>query len=127
MLPSGVSRNIHYLIIDAPDFVKCDLVSQSGLNNLQMVLRGPTDTATGNTAFANPTPPYNASPYTSGGAGVCSFYIYTGDKGQTIAGSGASTRWYIDVSRVSGTAAISYGIRCQSGNGVTIPWLGAQL
>ncbi len=121
-------RNIHYLIMDAPDFVKCELVSPR-LSDLQMVVRGPTDTATGTTPFANPTPPYNASPYTSGGVGQTSVYIYTGEKGQSIAGSGAATRWYIDVSFRAGgvaTTPINYGIRCLSGNGVTIPWLGAQ-
>lgn len=129
VITDTTKRNVHYLILDAPDFVKCDLVSQTRLNDLQMVLRGPTDTATGTTPFANSAPPYNAAPYTSGGAGQTNFYVYTGEKGQSIAGSGAATRWYIDVSYRAGgnaTTPITYGIRCQSGNGVTIPWLGAQ-
>jgi hypothetical protein len=121
-------RNIHYLIIDQPDFVKCDLVSEAGggsrLTDLQMVVRGPTDAPTGNTPFSNAVPPYNAAPYTSGGSGLTSFYIYTGEK--SING-GVASRWYIDVSFRSGgnaTTPIKYGIKCSSGNGVTVPWLG---
>jgi len=122
-------RNIHYLIIDQPDFVKCDLVSEAGgasrLNDLQMVIRGPTDTPTGTTKFVNPVAPYDAAPYTSGGLAQTGFYIYTGEK--SING-GVASRWYIDVSlRIGGNATppIKYGIKCSSGNGVTVPWLGA--
>jgi hypothetical protein len=121
-------RNIHYMIIDPPDFVKCDLVSDeaaSRLDDLQIVLRPPSDSLTGTTPFANANPPYNAAPYTSGGAGQTSLYVYTGEK-STING-GVASRWYLDVSFRNGgdsTVPIKYGIKCTSGNGVTIPWLG---
>ncbi len=79
--------------------------------------------------------PYNAAPYNNGGAATApSFYIYTGDK--STVNSGATTRWYIDVSgnQSSSTLAtdiagnssgkgIPYGITCTSGNGITVPWL----
>jgi hypothetical protein len=118
-------KNIHYLILDQPDFVKCDLVS-SQLNALEMMLRGPGDPQTAAQFDISALPaPYNAPPYTSGGVGQTSFYIYSGEK-STIA-SGATTRWYIDVSLRQGstfTVPINYGITCRSGNGVTVPWLG---
>jgi len=41
--------------------------------------------------------------------------------------SGATTRWFVDVERQTGSAAtgpFKYGIVCRSGNGVTVPWLG---
>ena len=116
------------MIIDPPDFVKCDLVSDeaaSRLDDLQIVLRPPSDSLTGTTPFANANPPYNAAPYTSGGAGQTSLYVYTGEK-STING-GVASRWYLDVSFRNGgdsTVPIKYGIKCTSGNGVTIPWLG---
>jgi len=121
-------RNIHYMIIDQPDFVKCDLVSDavaSRLDDLQVVLRPPSDSVTGTTPFANANPPYNAAPYSSGGPGQTSLYVYTGEK-STING-GVASRWYLDVSFRNGgnpTTPIKYGIKCVSGNGVTIPWLG---
>jgi hypothetical protein len=110
-------RNIHYLILDQPDYVQCTLVSPR-LTDLKMVLRGPGDPL-GTTPFPA-LPPFN-----NGGATATSFYIYTGEK-STIA-LGATTRWYIDVSFRTGgnaTTPIDYGITCRSGNGVTVPWLG---
>jgi len=118
-------KNIHYLILDQPDFVQCELVS-SQLNALEMMLRRPGDPLTAAQFDISTLPaPYNAPPYTSGGVGQTSFYIYSGEK-STIA-SGATTRWYIDVSLRQGstfTVPINYGITCRSGNGVTVPWLG---
>jgi len=110
-------KNIHYLILDQPDYVQCSLVSPR-INDLEIMLRGP-----GNTLSA---PQFaTAPPFSSGGVGATSVYIYTGEK-STIA-LGATTRWYLDVSfRQGGTATtpINYGITCRSGNGVTVPWLG---
>jgi hypothetical protein len=121
-------KNIHYLIIAQPDFVKCDLVSGSGagdrLADLQIVLRQPGDPLTA--AQFTPSPPYDTGVYTSGGTGQTGFYIYTGEKGAV--NSGTTTRWYIDVSYRAGgvpTTPIDYGIKCRSGNGLTVPWLGA--
>lgn len=120
-------RNVHYLIIDQPDFVKCDLVSDATtprLNDLEMRLRVPGDPLT--SPQFTPGAPYNVfPPYTSGGDGQTGFYIYTGEK-STIA-SGSTTRWYIDVSFREGgntTTPIKYGIKCYAGNGLTVPWLG---
>jgi hypothetical protein len=119
-------RNIHYLILDQPDFVKCDLVSDqtvSRINDLQMVLRPPGNPL-GTTPFTLPAG-YTGGDYTVGGAGQTGFYVFTGEK-STI-GSGETLRWYIDVSFRAGgnpTTPIKYGIKCISGNGVTVPWLG---
>ena len=115
-------RNIHYLIIAQPDFLKCDLVSDR-LADLEIMLRGPGDPLT-EPQFTLP-PPYNTGAYTSGGTGQTGFYVYTGER-STI-NDGTATRWYIDVSFRSGgnpATPINYGIKCQSGNGVTVPWLG---
>ncbi len=118
-------KNIHYLIVDQPDFVKCDLVSTRA-SDLEIMLRGPGDPQTApQFDVAALPPPYDASPYTSGGAGLQGFYIYTGEK-STI-NLGATTRWYIDVSfnqsSVNTTTPIPYGITCTSGNGTTVPWM----
>jgi hypothetical protein len=120
-------KNIHYLILAQPDFVKCDLVSGTGTNDrladLQILLRGPGDPLTA-PQFALSSP-YDTGVYTSGGAGQTGFYIHTGERGAVSAG--ATTRWYIDVSYRAGgnpTTPIDYGIKCHSGNGVTLPWLG---
>lgn len=116
-------RNIHWAIFDQPDFVKCDLVSDQ-LSALQIQLRGPTDSVQGTTPFVLPAG-YNTAPYTAGGSGATSFYIYTGDKG-TI-NSGVTTRWFIDVTASGAgtpTYPINYGIKCSSGNGISVPWLG---
>ena len=138
-LDSTTSKNIHYSIFDQPDFIQCSLVSDTAqdLSDLEIMLRGPTGDATTATQFniATLPAPYNASPYTSGGTGVTSFYIYTGARSTVNAGQ--TTRWYIDVSgnQSSSTLAadiaanssgkgIPYGIACTSGNGITVPWLG---
>jgi|SRR5665213_967606 len=117
------TKNIHYAIFDQPDFVKCDLVSND-LADLQMTLRGPGDPLT-SPQFALPAG-YDTPPYTSGGSGQTGFYVYTGEK--SMIDSGSTTRWYIDVSfRGGGDAGnlpIAYGIKCTSGNGITVPWLG---
>ena len=82
--------------------------------------RGPADL----TAISRRPPPYS-----SGGVGQTSFYVFTGDRGSaTIGSSGHTTRWYIDVSfraaSLNTTIPINYGFTCRSGNGVTVPWLG---
>ena len=107
----ATKRNIHYLILDQPDYVKCDLVSPRA-SELKIQLRVP-----GNALTSLPFPG-------GGGPLATSFYIYTGER-STI-GSGSTTRWYIDVAARSTSAAtpINYGITCRSGNGVTVPWLG---
>jgi hypothetical protein len=117
-------KNIHYMIIDQPDFVKCDLVGDATtMAALEITLRAPGNALTA-PVFTLP-PPYNVSPYTSGGGGQTGFYVYTGERG-TIS-SGTTTRWYIDVQRRAGSIAVgpfNYGITCLSGNGVSVPWLG---
>jgi hypothetical protein len=120
-LNSG-KRNIHWAIFDQPDFVKCDLVSDQ-LSALQIQLRGPTDSVQGTTPFALPAG-HNSPPYTAGGGGATSFYIFTGEKGAV--NGGVTTRWFIDVTATgagSPTFPINYGIKCSSGNGITVPWL----
>ena len=113
-------KNVHYTIFDQPDFVTCNLVAAaSTLSELEITLRAPDGGA-----FASPAP-YNVAPYMSGGSGQKSFVIYTGEK--STVSSGATTRWFIDVQRKSGSSAtgpMNYGIVCRSGNGVTIPWFG---
>ena len=138
-LDSTTSKNIHYAIFDQPDFIQCSLVSDStrDLGDLELMLRGPGGDPQSATQFniATLPAPYNASPYTSGGQGATSFYIYTGARSTVNAGQ--TTRWYIDVSgnQSSSTLAtdiagnssgkgIPYGITCTSGNGITVPWLG---
>jgi len=119
-------KNIHYMIIDQPDFVKCDLVADAPtLSALEITLRGPGDPIAA-PVFAPPAP-YNVPPYTSGGGGLTGFYIYTGEKSGSATSSGATTRWYIDVQRNAGSSApgpFNYGITCHSGNGLTVPWFG---
>ena len=129
--PSGVdqstanagTRNIHYSIFEQPDFVRCSVVVKlpDDANKLDIMVRGPDSTPTSNTPYTL-TAPYHLAPFTAGGVGAKSFYIYTGERSTT---SGFSTRWYIDVQLASGaTGPVVYGITCTSGNGVTIPWLG---
>jgi hypothetical protein len=108
-LDNVANRNIHFMIIDQPDYVTCNLVPQ-GRTDLEIMLRAP-----GNV---------QSSPIVAGGHGANQFSIYTGDK-STIS-LGATTRWYIDVQAQAGvsTAPITYGITCRSGNGVSVPWFG---
>lgn len=118
-------KNIHYAIFDQPDFIKCDLVADSTtMSDLEMTLRGPGDPISSPT-FTLPAG-FTGSPYTAGGSGATGFYIYTGEK-STIS-SGATTRWYIDVQVRSGVVSpplpLKYGIKCSSGNGISVPWLG---
>ena len=118
-------KGIHYLLIDQPDFVKCDIVAGARTNDLEIMLRGPGDPTTAPQFDVSALPPpYNAPPYTSGGVAATSFYVYTGEK-STIDG-GATTRWFIDVSfnqaSADKTVPIPYGITCTSGNGVSVPW-----
>ncbi len=135
-LNSTTTKNIHYAIFAQPDFIQCSLVSDSAqhLADLEIMLRGPNGDATTATQFDITTlpAPYNAAPYTSGGAAATSFYIYTGDK--STVNLGKTTRWYIDVSANQGSSTVAadvasgsgvpYGITCTSGNGITVPWLG---
>jgi hypothetical protein len=112
------TKNIHYMIIDQPDYVQCSLVSPN-VGGLEIMLRGPGPIQ-GNTPF--PVGPG----FSSGGVGAQSFYVYTGDKGAI--NNGSTTRWYVDVSYKQGSGfslPISYGITCRSGNGVSVPWIGA--
>ncbi|MGC1816252.1 MAG: hypothetical protein WA900_01160, partial [Casimicrobiaceae bacterium] len=138
-LNSTSTKNIHYAIFDQPDFVQCSLVSDSAahLADLEIMLRGPGDPQS-LPAFV-PAAPYDTNPpYTSGGPGATSFYVYTGEK-STVA-LGATTRWYIDVSgntnnpnlvtdmanaTASNGPGIPYGFTCTAGNGMSVPWLGA--
>ena len=126
-ISSTATKNIHYLILDQPDFVKCDLVSAHP-GDLEIMLRGPGNpqTATQFDISALPAPYNNSLVYSAGGQNKQSFYIYTGEK-STI-NQGATTRWYIDVSfnatggGVAGDLPVTYGITCTSGNGTTVPW-----
>jgi hypothetical protein len=108
-------KSIHYFLIAQPDYVKCDLVSDR-LADLEMQLRGPGD------VFAAPVFA-TAAPYSSGGNGKTSFYVFTGNRAAIA--DGVATRWFIDVSFREGgnaTMPINYGIVCHSGNGVSVPW-----
>jgi hypothetical protein len=112
-------KNIHYVIFDQPDYVQCNLVSPR-LADLEIMLRQPGDPLS--------APQFTAAPpYSSGGIGQTSFYVFTGDRGAVVGSAGHTTRWYIDVSYRGGglvTVPINYGFTCRSGNGVTVPWLG---
>jgi hypothetical protein len=110
-------RNIHYVILDQPDFVGCTLVGARA-GDLEMRLRQPGDIVSSAQFPATP-------PYSSGGHTATSFYVDTGPRGSI---GGSTTRWYIDVQFRSGgnsTTPIPYGITCTSGNGTSVPWLGA--
>lgn len=111
-------KNIHWLLIAQPDYVKCELVSDR-LADLEMQLRGPGDTFLSPVFVTSP-------PYSSGGDNQTSFYIFTGHRNDAIINSfGYTTRWFIDVGFREGgnaTVPISYGITCRSGNGVSVPW-----
>lgn len=114
-------KNVHQVIVTAPDYIKCELVSPQ-LANLEMQLRGPGDTfASG--LFVLP-PGFTGLPYTVGGNDQTSFYIFTGHKNQF--NGGTSTRLFIDVSYREGsgtvTLPIDYGITCYSGNGISRAW-----
>ncbi len=113
--------NIHELYIAQPDFVKCDLVGDAPtLSQLQMRLREPGNYLTA-PVFV-PAAPYDSAPFTGGGAGANSFYIYTGEHSEWNGGS--TDRWYIDVEGRDGTSgALAYGITCTSGNGISIPYV----
>ena len=112
-------KNIHYVIFDQPDYVQCSLVSPR-LAELEIMLRQPGDPLT------SPQFPAGGAPYSSGGIGQTSFYVFTGDRGAVVGSAGHTTRWYIDVSPRAGVTGppINYGFTCRSGNGVTVPWLG---
>lgn len=109
-------KNIHYTIFDQPDFITCNLVADAPtLAALEIKLRGPGGD------------PLNAPlfPTTGTGPGQDSFTVFTGEKSTVSAG--ATTRWFIDVERQTGSSAtgtLNYGITCRSGNGITVPWLG---
>lgn len=127
-------RNIHYLFLAQPDFVKCDLVSPH-LADLEMRLRLADDAYNGSAVFV-PSAPFDADPpYTAGGAGLSGFYIFTGHRSQVGQGSGVGqiTRWFIDVQASAtgvanpGDFPLDYGIVCTSGNGVSVPWVRAQV
>ena len=133
-LNSTVSKNIHYTIFDQPDFVGCSLISDTPahLADLEIMLRAPGDPQTA-PQFV-PTAPYATNPpYTAGGPGATSFYVYTGEK--STQALGATTRWYIDVSfnatnpsanasDVTTGSGVPYAIVCTAGNGMSVPWLG---
>ncbi len=126
-VPNTSTRNIHYVIFDQPDFIQCSLVTDpADANKLEIMVRDPAhNTVTSTTPFGL-TAPYNVLPFTAGGAGARSFYIFTGQR--STQSSGVSTRWFIDVQidPLAGVPGpVSYGITCTSGNGVNIPWLGS--
>jgi len=129
------TRNIHYLFLAQPDFVKCDLVSPN-LGDLEMRLRLADDAFNGSAVFV-PSAPFNANPpYTGGGAGLTGFYIFTGHRTEVGQGSGVGqiTRWFIDVQANADAVAnrpgdfpVDYGIVCNSGNGVSVAWVRAEV
>lgn len=120
-IASAANKNVHYFIVSAPDYVKCELVSPQ-LANLEIQLRGPGDT------FASPRfslpAGYTGAPYTAGGDNQTSFYVFTGHR--NAFNGGVSTRLFVDVSYREGSGAaafpIVYGMTCFSGNGISIPW-----
>ena len=119
-IPDATTKFVHTLFIEQPDYVECQLVSPN-LGDLQIRIRGPGD------VFSSPVWP-SSPPFSSGGAGLTSFYIFTGNR-STI-GNGSASRWFIDVGfRTTGGVAadlpVSYGITCNSGNGVTVPYFRA--
>ncbi len=110
---------IHQTMIAHPDYVKCELVS-GRIGDLEIQLRGPGDT------FLSPVFP-SSPPFDSGGNNKTSFYVFTGHRNDsTLNTGGYATRWFIDVSYREGSAnstvPIPYGITCQAGNGITVPW-----
>jgi len=129
------TRNIHYFFLAQPDFVKCDLVSPN-LGDLEMRLRLADDAFNGSAVFV-PSAPFNANPpYTGGGAGLTGFYIFTGHRTEVGQGSGVGqiTRWFIDVQANADAVAnrpgdfpVDYGIVCNSGNGVSVAWVRAEV
>jgi hypothetical protein len=97
------------------------------LTDLEIRLRAPGD------VFASPvfvpSAPFDANPpYTAGGNNATYFYIFTGHR--NAVNNGTVTRWYIDVSfRETSDRSllpVDYGIICNSGNGVSVPWFRAQ-
>jgi hypothetical protein len=120
-IANATTKWINYVVFTPPDYVKCELVGPR-IAELEMQLRGP-----GGDTFAAPVFP-SAPPYSSGGTDQTSFYIFTGNRGAINAGY--SQRWFIDVSAREGLPPgtvfpIPFGITCQSGNGVTTPWIRA--
>ena len=116
-IPDATTRNIHAMFVEQPDYVQCQLVSPH-LEDLQIRIRGPGD------VFSSPVWP-SSPPFSSGGAGLTSFYIFTGYR--SAVQFAAATRWFIDVgfNTTSGVAAdlpVPYGITCISGNGVSVPY-----
>ncbi len=122
---SDVSKkNIHYMIIDQPDFVKCDLVADAPtMSALEITLRGPGDPITHPFLRFPRHTTYRPIP-----AVVEARPVSTSIPAKKAAiSSGATTRWYIDVQRNAGSGAagpFNYGITCHSGNGLTVPWFG---
>jgi hypothetical protein len=123
-LPDTATKYIHQVIVSAPDFIKCELVSAQ-LNHLEMQLRGPGDTFT-SPVFSLPAG-YTGPPYTPGGNDQTSFYVFTGHR--NAFNNGFSTRLFIDVSYREGSGSpsgpLEYGITCYAGNGITVPWFRA--
>ena len=119
-ITSLTTKLIHQTMIAQPDYVKCELVSDRK-DDLEIQLRGPGDT------FTSPVFP-SSSPYDSGGDNKTSFYVFTGHRNDaTLNTGGYATRWFIDVSYREGSAnstlPIPYGITCQAGNGLAVPWV----
>ena len=99
------------MIVAQPDFVRCELVG-SRIGDLQLRLLQWVD-------------PFSSAPV-AGGAGLASFYAFTGNRGAV--NGGTVSRWFIDVSFRNGgnaTVPINFGITCRSGNGTEIPWFRA--
>ncbi len=123
-LANSTTKFIHQIIVSAPDYIKCELVSTQ-LANLEMRLRGPGDTFLA-PLFALP-PGYTNGPYTAGGDNQTSFYIFTGHR--NAFNGGVSTRLFIDVGYREGSGAatfpLEYGMTCYAGNGITVPWVRA--
>ena len=116
-IPDATTKNIHAMFVEQPDYVQCQLLSPHP-EDLQIRIRGPGD------VFSSPVWP-STPPFSSGGAGLTSFYIFTGYR--SAVQFGVATRWFIDVgfNTTSGVAAdlpVPYGITCISGNGVSVPY-----
>ena len=117
-------KNIHSMFVVPPDFISCTLVS-ARLADLEMQVRGP-----GGDVFLSSLFPGGVG-FDSGGSNKTSFYIFTGDRNTYSAvngNDGQTSRVFIDVSFREGgnsTVPIEYGITCNSGNGVSVPYFRA--
>ena len=101
---SSALKNIHVAYMNQPDWVACQLTG-ANVANLEMQLKNP------------------AGVVVAGGNAVNAFpEIYLGGNDNAVGGGTAAGtgRWFIEVSSTGlATIPATYGIQCQSGNGMT--------